>query len=38
VVAIERDAVEAVAMDMCGPYVRSVNAHLRGAAKKIVFD
>ena len=34
----QRDAVEAVAMDMWEPYVRSVNAHLRGAAEKIVFD
>jgi transposase len=34
----QREAIEAVGMDMWEPYVRSVSAHLPGAAEKIVFD
>lgn len=34
----ERGAVEAVAMDMCEPYIRSVEQHIPGAQEKIAFD
>jgi transposase len=34
----ERDAVEAVAMDMCEAYIRSVEHHIPGAQEKIAFD
>ena len=33
-----REQVEAVAMDMWEPYIRSTRAHVPGAAGKIVFD
>lgn len=36
--AEQREGVEAVAMDMWEPYVRSTQAHLPGAEEKIVFD
>jgi transposase len=31
-------AIEAVAMDMCAPYIRSTKEHLPGADEKICFD
>lgn len=34
----ELAAVEAVAMDMWGPYISSVSTHVPGAENKIVFD
>ena len=34
----ERKSVEAVAMDMWDPYLRSVIEHIPGGAEKIVFD
>jgi transposase len=34
----QREGIEAVAMDMWDPYVASVEAHVAGAARKIVFD
>lgn len=34
----QREAIEAVAMDMWEPYINSVRAHLTDADEKIVFD
>lgn len=34
----QRDGIEAVAMDMWDPYIRSVQSHLAEADRKIVFD
>ncbi len=34
----QREAIQAVAMDMWEPYITSTQAHLEGAAGKIVFD
>lgn len=34
----EREAVEAVALDMCEAYIRSVEDHIPGAERKIAFD
>jgi transposase len=34
----QREAIEAVAMDMWEPYVQATHAHLPDAAEKIVFD
>src|SRR5262245_33479485 len=36
--AAQRAGIEAVAMDMWEPYVQAVQAHVPGAARKIVFD
>jgi transposase len=34
----QMESIEAVAMDMWDPFIASVEAHLKDAAKKIVFD
>jgi transposase len=34
----QRDSIQAVAMDMWDPYVRSVSEHLREGQQKIVYD
>lgn len=34
----QREPIEAVAMDMWGPYIQSTRMHLPGADEKIVFD
>jgi len=36
--AAQRAQIEAIAMDMWEPYVQSVQAHVPGAERKIVFD
>jgi len=34
----ELTEIKAIAMDMCEPYIRATEAHVPGAAEKIVFD